>query len=53
MTDTEKIHLIDHIISDFWGYHSDDEVKHYSPAIVTVISAVIGFEEDKSDGKHP
>ena len=52
MTDTEKIHVIDSIISDFWGYHSDDEVKNYSPAIVTAISAVIGFKEDEPDGQH-
>lgn len=43
MTDTEKLNLIDHMITDFWEFDSGDEVCYAT--FINCIVSVIDFKE--------
>ena len=44
MTDTEKVALIGQIITDFWGYNTDEQITAGAPVIMAAISSVVEFE---------
>jgi hypothetical protein len=48
MSDTEKIKLIQQLITDFWGFSSDDEVKQGAITLVTAIHSIIDFGDDEN-----
>lgn len=48
MTDTEKVQLISRIIADFWEYNEPEDMRNGAAVIVTAISSVVDFGEDKS-----
>ena len=45
MTDTEKIELIGKMISDFWEFNSEEDMRAGAVAMVTAINTVVEFEE--------
>lgn len=47
MTDSEKLALIKQLITDFWGYNTDEQVSQGAPVLIAAISTVLDFKEEK------
>ena len=50
MSDTEKINLIQKMISDFWECNSNEQIEKSAFAIVTAIYTAVGFEGSTEAG---
>ena len=48
MNDSEKLKLIESMISDFWEFSDNEQINNCSNAVLTAIYTVVNFDAKES-----